>query len=78
MIRIWSRYHVPKSGASAVPDSGANPDGHTRRHIGRAAGIADVPLMVGVVRVYSPKNFQITAVMGNVVAMPEGAWREAQ
>ncbi len=58
----------------------------------RNAGIADVPVVVGgiippedaeallkagVARVYTPKDFDITAIMRDIVAVVDGAWKEA-
>ena len=58
----------------------------------RNAGIADVPVVVGgiippedadallkagVARVYTPKDFDITAIMRDIVAVVDGAWQEA-
>jgi (2R)-ethylmalonyl-CoA mutase len=56
------------------------------------AGIADVPVVVGgiippadaelltgagVARVYTPKDFDLTQIMRDIVAVVDGAWREA-
>jgi (2R)-ethylmalonyl-CoA mutase len=56
------------------------------------AGIADVPVVVGgiippadaqlllnagVARVYTPKNFDLTEIMRDIVTVVEGAWKEA-
>ena len=58
----------------------------------REAGIADVPVVVGgiippadaealiaagVTRVYTPKDFDLTQIMRDIVAMVDGAWKEA-
>src|SRR5262245_28954532 len=58
----------------------------------RAAGIGDVPVVVGgiippadaealvkagVARVYTPKDFDLTQIMRDVVAVVDGAWKEA-
>jgi (2R)-ethylmalonyl-CoA mutase len=58
----------------------------------RNAGIADVPVVVGgiippedadallkagVARVYTPKDFDITAIMRDIVTVVDGAWQEA-
>jgi (2R)-ethylmalonyl-CoA mutase len=58
----------------------------------RNAGIADVPVVIGgiippedaeallkagVARVYTPKDFDITAIMRDIVAVVDGAWQEA-
>ncbi|MSP76468.1 MAG: protein meaA [Rhodospirillaceae bacterium] len=58
----------------------------------RAAGIGDVPVVVGgiippadaealikagVVRVYTPKDFDLTAIMRDVVGVVDSAWKEA-
>jgi (2R)-ethylmalonyl-CoA mutase len=58
----------------------------------RAAGIADVPVVVGgiippedaetltkagVARVYTPKDFDITAIMRDIVAVVDASWKEA-
>ncbi|HKU96901.1 MAG TPA: protein meaA [Vineibacter sp.] len=58
----------------------------------RSAGIADVPVVVGgiippedaetllkagVARVYTPKDFDITAIMADIVTVVDGAWKEA-
>jgi (2R)-ethylmalonyl-CoA mutase len=58
----------------------------------RNAGIADVPVVVGgiippedadtllkagVARVYTPKDFDITAIMHDIVTVVDGAWQEA-
>ncbi|UYN95962.1 MAG: protein meaA [Enhydrobacter sp.] len=58
----------------------------------RAAGIADVPVVVGgiippadaelltkagVARVYTPKDFDLTQIMRDIVAIVDAAWKEA-
>jgi (2R)-ethylmalonyl-CoA mutase len=58
----------------------------------RAAGIGDVPVVVGgiippadakalvaagVARVYTPKDFDLTQIMRDIVAVVDGAWKEA-
>jgi (2R)-ethylmalonyl-CoA mutase len=58
----------------------------------RAAGIGDVPVVVGgiippadaealvaagVARVYTPKDFDLTQIMRDVVTVVDGAWKEA-
>jgi (2R)-ethylmalonyl-CoA mutase len=58
----------------------------------RAAGIGDVPVVVGgiippadaealvaagVARVYTPKDFDLTQIMRDVVTIVDGAWKEA-
>ncbi|MBM3645785.1 MAG: protein meaA [Alphaproteobacteria bacterium] len=58
----------------------------------RAAGIGEVPVVVGgiippedaellrragVARVYKPKDFDLTAIMRDIVTVVDGAWREA-
>ncbi len=58
----------------------------------RAAGIGDVPVVVGgiippadaealikagVARVYTPKDFDLTAIMRDIVAVVDSAWKEA-
>jgi ethylmalonyl-CoA mutase len=58
----------------------------------RAAGIGDVPVVVGgiippadaealikagVTRVYTPKDFDLTQIMRDIVAVVDGAWKEA-
>ena len=58
----------------------------------REAGIADVPVVVGgiippadaealiaagVARVYTPKDFDLTQIMRDVVSVVDGAWKEA-
>jgi (2R)-ethylmalonyl-CoA mutase len=58
----------------------------------RAAGIADVPVVVGgiippedaealtkagVARVYTPKDFDITAIMRDIVGVVDATWKEA-
>jgi len=58
----------------------------------REAGIADVPVVVGgiippadaealiaagVTRVYTPKDFDLTQIMRDIVAVVDGAWKEA-
>ena len=58
----------------------------------RAAGIADVPVVVGgiippadaealiaagVARVYTPKDFDLTQIMRDVVSVVDGAWKNA-
>ncbi len=58
----------------------------------RAAGIGDVPVVVGgiippadaeallkagVARVYTPKDFDLTAIMRDVVSVVDSAWKEA-
>jgi (2R)-ethylmalonyl-CoA mutase len=58
----------------------------------RQSGIADVPVVVGgiippedaetllkagVARVYTPKDFDITAIMRDIVTVVDGAWKEA-
>jgi (2R)-ethylmalonyl-CoA mutase len=58
----------------------------------RDAGIGDVPVVVGgiippadaealiaagVARVYTPKDFDLTAIMRDVVSVVDGAWKEA-
>jgi (2R)-ethylmalonyl-CoA mutase len=58
----------------------------------RKSGIADVPVVVGgiippedaeallksgVARVYTPKDFDITAIMKDIVTVVDGAWKEA-
>jgi (2R)-ethylmalonyl-CoA mutase len=58
----------------------------------RSAGIADIPVVVGgiippadadalreagVARVYTPKDFDITAILSDIVAVIDARWREA-
>ena len=58
----------------------------------RRAGIGDVPVVVGgiippddaealiktgVARVYTPKDFDLTQIMGDIVAVVDHAWKEA-
>jgi ethylmalonyl-CoA mutase len=58
----------------------------------RAAGIGDVPVVVGgiippadaeallkagVARVYTPKDFDLTQIMRDIVSVVDGAWKEA-
>jgi (2R)-ethylmalonyl-CoA mutase len=58
----------------------------------RSAGIADVPVVVGgiippadaealikagVTRVYTPKDFDLTQIMRDIVTVVDGAWKEA-
>jgi (2R)-ethylmalonyl-CoA mutase len=58
----------------------------------RSAGIADIPVVVGgiippadaealrtagVARVYTPKDFDITAILADIVVVIDGSWREA-
>ena len=58
----------------------------------RAAGIGDVPVVVGgiippadaaallatgVARIYTPKDFDLTQIMRDIVAVVDGAWQEA-
>ncbi|MBL6654351.1 MAG: cobalamin B12-binding domain-containing protein, partial [Reyranella sp.] len=58
----------------------------------RQAGIGDVPVVVGgiippadadaliksgVARVYTPKDFDLTQIMRDIVAVVDGAWKEA-
>jgi len=58
----------------------------------RRAGIGEVPVVVGgiipsadaktllasgVARVYTPKDFDLTQIMRDIVAVVDGAWKEA-
>ena len=58
----------------------------------REAGLDDVPVVVGgiippddaealiaagVARVYTPKDFDLTQIMRDVVSVVDGAWKEA-
>ena len=58
----------------------------------REAGIGDVPVVVGgiippadaellinagVARVYTPKDFDLTQIMRDIVVVVDGAWKEA-
>jgi (2R)-ethylmalonyl-CoA mutase len=51
----------------------------------RQAGIGDVPVVVdaellikaGVARVYTPKDFDLTQIMRDIVGVVDGAWKEA-
>jgi len=58
----------------------------------RAAGVDDVPVVVGgiippndaelllkagVARVYTPKDFDLTQIMRDIVGVVDGAWKEA-
>jgi (2R)-ethylmalonyl-CoA mutase len=58
----------------------------------REAGIGDVPVVVGgiipaadarllieagVSRVYTPKDFDLTQIMRDIVGVVDGAWKEA-